>query len=188
MSSNIDAFLCVLDGTDTKTGGGSASSIAGAMAAGLVAMVARLSMGKEGLLEQEHYEEIAREADALGRDLFNGGHQDSAAFDRVSSAFKLPKNTADEKSARSKEIQSAFVHAAEVPLRNSSNCRRVFELCARLEESFNTNAASDLECARYLADAGMKGCAANVRINMPSIKDEKIRLDLDTRLNEIIDT
>ncbi len=187
MSENIDAFLRVLDGKDTKTGGGTASSIAGAMAAGLVSMVARLSIGKQDLLDREHYEEIARKADNTGRDLFRGGFEDSAAFDRISSAFKLPKNTPEEKAARSKELQAAFIQAAEVPLCNAASCRAILELCSRLGERFNTNAASDLECARYLAEAGMRGCAANVRINMPSIKNKEIRRDLELRLTEIID-
>ena len=72
-------------------------------------------------------------------------------------------------------------HAAEVPLSNAARCKRVLELCQRLEKSYNTNAASDLECALHLATAGLKGCAANVRINLPYIKDENIRKDIEEK-------
>jgi formiminotetrahydrofolate cyclodeaminase len=97
----------------------------------------------------------------------------------------MPKSTPEEKSARSEAIQQAMVSAAEVPLRNAGCCRQVIELCRKLEESYNKNAASDLECARHLAEAGLKGCAANVRINLPSIKDENVRAQIGERLARI---
>ena len=186
MDQNMSAFLRVLDATDNSTGGGTASSVAGAMAAGLTAMVARLSMGKKSLAPPEHYERIATEAEKLSRELFDGGFEDAAAFERVSTAYKMPGNTADAKSSRSRAIQTAMVHAAEVPLSNAGRCRRVLELGRDLEESYNTNAASDLECAGYLASAGLKGCAANVRINLAYIKDRKISEKIESKLEAIL--
>jgi formiminotetrahydrofolate cyclodeaminase len=186
MDQNINAFLRVLDASDNSTGGGTASSVAGAMAAGLAAMVARLSMGKKDLAPREHYESIAVEAEKLSADLFNGGREDAAAFDRVSTAYKMPGNTADAKTSRSRAIQNAMVHAAEVPLSNAGRCRRILELCKDLEEKYNTNAASDLECAGYLATAGLKGCAANVRINLVYIKDGKISQEIESKLEAIL--
>jgi len=186
MQKNINAFMRVLDATDNSTGGGTASSVAGAMAAGLAAMVARLSMDKTGLAPREYYQTIAEEAKTLSEELFNGGREDAAAFDRVTTAYKMAGDTTDAKNSRSQAIQKAMKHAAEVPLSNAGRCRRVLELCRSLEKSFNTNAASDLECAMYLATAGLKGCAANVRINLPYIKDERIRQDIEGRLETII--
>ena len=185
MSQNIDAFLRVLDTEDNSTGGGTASSIAGAMAAGLVGMVARLSSGKEGLDRPEHYDKIAEEANRLSRELFDGGKMDSAAFDRVSAAYKMPKDSPEAKAKRSEAIQKAMVNAAEVPLTNAGSCKRILELCSTLERSYNRNAASDLQCARFLAEAGFKGCAANVRINLPAIKNSDIHQDIEDRLNEL---
>jgi len=186
MEENINAFLRVLDATDNSTGGGTASSVAGAMAAGLAAMVARLSMGKKDLAPPEHYKEIAAEAEKLSGELFDGGREDAAAFDRVTTAYQMPRDTADVKESRNRAIQKAMVHAAEVPLSNAGRCRRVLELCQSLEDSFNTNAASDLECAGYLATAGLNGCTANVRINLPYIKDEKTCKDIEARLKLIL--
>jgi formiminotetrahydrofolate cyclodeaminase len=174
MDQNIQAFLRVLDASDNSTGGGTASGVAGAMAAGLAAMVARLSMGKKDLAPREHYEKIAAQAEAIAAQLFDGGREDAAAFDRVSSAYKLSQETDEDKASRSLEIQNAMVHAAEVPLSNAGYCKTVLDLCRQLEEKFNANAKSDLECAGYLAKAGLKGCLANVRINLPYIKDETV--------------
>ena len=91
MQENINAFLRVLDATDNSTGGGTASSVAGAMAAGLAAMVARLSMDKKNLAPTQTYQSIAAEAEILSAELFNGGQEDAAAFDRVTRAYKMPK-------------------------------------------------------------------------------------------------
>ncbi len=186
MQENINAFLRVLDAKDNSTGGGTASSVAGAMAAGLTAMVARLSMDKKDLAPTQTYQTIATEAEALSAELFTGGREDAAAFDLVTMAYKMPKDTAETKTARSQAIQKAMQHAAEIPLSNAGRCKRVLELCRHLEKSFNTNAASDLECGMYLATAGLKGCAANVRINLPYIKDEPTRKDIEERLESII--
>lgn len=185
MQENINAFLRVLDATDNSTGGGTASSVAGAMAAGLAAMVARLSMDKKGLAPTQTYQSIAAEAELLSTELFRGGKEDAAAFDLVTAAYRLPKDTSAARDQRARAVQKAMVHAAEVPLSNAGRCRRVLDLCQRLQESFNTNAASDLECAIYLATAGMKGCAANVRINLPYIKDRGTCKDIESRLASI---
>jgi methenyltetrahydrofolate cyclohydrolase len=186
MQENINAFLRVLDAKDNSTGGGTASSVAGAMAAGLAAMVARLSMDKKDLAPTPTYQTIAAEAEMLSAELFSGGHEDAAAFDHLSMAYKMPKDTAEAKEARTRAIQTAMKHAAEVPLLNAQRCKRVLDLCRRLENSFNTNAASDLACGIYLATAGLKGCAANVRINLPYIKDENTRKDIEERLESMI--
>ena len=179
-----------MDVTDNTTGGGSASSIAGAMAAGLVGMVARLSMGKKDLEPTGYYEEIAVRAEALCRELFAGGSRDSEAFAVINRAFGLPRGTDEEKAARSQAIKNGMLLCAEVPLENAALCGQVLALCDRLEKSYNTNASSDLECARHLAGAGLKGCAANVRVNLPHLKDaarvRDIEIGIETVLNKFL--
>ncbi len=185
MEKNLNAFLKVLDSQDNSTGGGSASSIAGAMAAGLAGMVARLSMGKKDLEPSDHYEAIARQAEKLSTDLLAGSNKDSDAFALVSDAFGLPKETDEEKTARSQAIKNGMTLCAEVPLKNAAMCLEVNELCEKLVKKYNTNASSDLECAQHLAQAGLKGCAANVRVNLPYLKDEGQVRDLELRIEAI---
>ncbi len=186
MESNIKAFLLVLDANDNSTGGGTASCVAGSMAAGLVGMVARLSMGKDGLAPAEHYERIALGAEALSDKLFNAGRIDSEAFAVVSAAYKMPKETPDQKRARSQAIQKGMVHCAEVPLANVRLCCEILSLADELSKNYNINAASDLQCGEYLALAGLKGCAANVRINLPYIKDETITRRIEDELAALL--
>lgn len=168
-SENIQAFLKVLDPADNATGGGAASAVAGAMGAALVAMVARLSIGRRGMGKGAFYKGIDREARALAMDLFAGGHRDSQAFEAVRASHKLPVETEDQRGVRRAAIQRAIVGATRVPLENGEACKRVLDLCMRLKGRSNPNAASDLECAQHLARAGLVGCLANVEINLPSI-------------------
>jgi len=169
---DIDAFLRVMDPQDDQTGGGTASAVAGAMAAGLAGMVARLSVGREGMEPELYYREIDSEARALTVDLLEGGRRDSEAFAAVMRAYRLPRDTEEAKAARSREIQDAMLGATKAPLANAEYCCGVLRLVRRLEGRSNANAASDLEVGRRLAVAGLQGCIANVDINVGSIRDE----------------
>jgi len=178
MNANVEAFQRVLNPLDSSTGGGTASAVAGAMAGALVAMVARLSIGKEGMESASFYNELATAAGSLSKELFDGGREDSEAFKVVRSAFRLARQTDKEKASRREAIQAAWIHAARVPLANAERCARVLKLAVRLRGRSNPNAASDLECAGYLACAGLLGCVENVNINVLSIKDQKVAAEL----------
>ena len=183
MDENIhmQAFLKVLDPTDNSAGGGTASAVAGAMAASLAAMVARLSLGKKEMEPDAFYLQRGATLESLSKELFAGGRQDSEAFASVRSAFRLPKTTKEEKTVRRQAIQAAWVQAAEVPLANAERCVQVQTLVRELEGRSNENAASDLACAYHLTRAGALGCLENVAINLPMIKDQAIVDQLSTQ-------
>jgi formiminotetrahydrofolate cyclodeaminase len=174
MQGNVEAFLRVLDPTDNCTGGGTASAVAGAMAAALVAMVARLSIGKQWLETEAFYLKLSAEAEALSAELLDGGHDDSEAFVAMRAAYRLPKDTDEELSMRREAIQRATLRAAHVPLANVERCWRVLELAIQLRGHFNHNAASDLGCVILLGRASLLWCAENVEMDMPMIADEKV--------------
>ena len=182
---DIAAFLKVVDAEDDQTGGGTAAAVAGAMAAGLAGMVARLSVGKDGMEPDPYYREIDAEAQVLTGALMRGGREDSEAFGAVMRAFTLPKCTDEEVAARSAAIQDGMVGAAKVPLQNAERCASVIDLVARLRGRSNRNAASDLEVAGALARTALVGCLANVAINVESIKDETAALALTNRAEEL---
>jgi len=185
MNANVESFLRVLDRADNSTGGGTASAVAGAMAAALVGMVARLSVGKKRADAESFFSVASAEAERLSETLFGGGHQDAQAYDAVRAAWRLPKDTEEQEVERRQEMQHALLHAARIPLANAEGCRRVLELCALLDGRSNPNAASDLECARLLAHAGLLGCLANVEINLSSITDEDVKTELSKRADAL---
>jgi formiminotetrahydrofolate cyclodeaminase len=186
MNNPLLAFTRVLDPNDNATGGGAASAVAGAMAAALVGMVARVSVGKKNMPEPDaFYQDMDAKAQALSNTLLDGSNADSTAFDRVMDAFRLPKSTDEEKAVRSAAIQQATIGATETPLQNAANCARALELAAQLEGRSNTNAASDLECAVFLATAGLKGALSNAEINIGSIKDQAVASAFAKRVSEL---
>jgi methenyltetrahydrofolate cyclohydrolase len=181
----LAAFLKVLDPADNSTGGGTASAIAGAMAAALISMVARLSIGKPGMESELFYRGIIFQAEDLSHRLYQGGAADSQAFEAIRAAYQLPKATPADKETRSSAIQEAVFKAACIPLDNAEACQGILSLQTRLHGCFNLNAASDLECAAYLAQAGLSGCLANVEINLRSLKEEERVAELSARVRAL---
>lgn len=181
----IGALRKVIDPEDNSTGGGAASAVAGAMAAGLAGMVARVSRGKPGMEPDAFYEEIDAEARRLTAELMQGAEEDSTAFEAVMAAFRTLKETDEQKIARSEAIQDAMEQATTVPLRNGERCVDVMRLCARLTPKHNTNATSDLDVGRRLAVAALEGCIDNVEINLGSLKREAAIEMLTDRLDEL---
>jgi methenyltetrahydrofolate cyclohydrolase len=164
----METFLKVLDPGDTSTGGGSASAIAGSMAAALLAMVARLSEsgGGEGI-----YEHSAARAGVLSQQLLEGSRQDAQAFQAVRNAYRLPRENEEGKAERKKAIQAAWQAAARIPLQNAGCCLEILELWGELTGRTNPRLDSDYRCALLLAQAGFLGCLENVAVNLPEIKD-----------------
>lgn len=166
-------FLDELAAGTATPGGGAAAAHAGAMGAALVAMVARLTIGKKKYAEVEaRMHEIVAEAEALRAALAQGAAQDSAAFDEVMAAFRLPKDTDEEKTARAAAIEKATQHAAEVPLEAARLAARVIDLAAELAETANSNAVSDAGSAGAMAGAALHAAALNVKINATSVQDQ----------------
>ena len=162
----------ILDSRDATIGGGSASALAAAMAAGLGGMVARLSAGKDWGLTDAEYLQMADRLDTLANQLVEGSIRDAAAFAEISSAFKFPRSSEAEKNTRSKAINQAAVSAAAAPLDNSRLTLELIEIMDRLIGNHNTGAESDLMIGRRLLDVAIYGFAANIKANLPLIKDE----------------
>ncbi len=167
----IEALLRVLNPEENSTGGGTASAIAGAMAAALLAMVGRLSQGRPGMEPESFYRPLVREAEVLAQELMQGAWQDAAAFDLVMAAYRLPKKNEEEQESRRQAIGKALEEATRVPLKNARACARLLGLCEVLEGRFNPKASSDFNCATHLARAALKGCLENVRTNLPGLVD-----------------
>lgn len=180
-----EAFRRILDPADNATGGGAAAAIAGAMAAALLAMAARLSMGRGLPQPDTFYTAVAAEAEQITRQLLAGADADAQAFDAVCAAYRLPKSSATQREERSIAIQSALVHATDVPLANAEHCRRVLQLCRMLRDHCNPNVISDLECAELLAHAGQQGCLSNVETNLRAIRDAETRARLARRAERL---
>ncbi len=170
----VPQFLESLAAGTAAPGGGSASAYAGAMAAALVGMVARLTLGKKKYAEVEaQMQSVLESADKLRADLAAAVRDDAAAFEAVMEAFKLPKDTEERQAARAEAVEQAYVHAADVPLRTARAAVATLGLAAVAAEKGNVNTLSDSGSAAYLAKAALSGAALNVRANAAAIKDRE---------------
>lgn len=175
----------ILNPDDTSTGGGSASALSGGMAGALIAMVCKLSVKEETEAQRQYLDVRGEEAGRLSSSLLTGADDDRAAFQNVRNAFKLPKETEEQKAIRSKAVQSAWMNAAIVPLENAGLCADLAALVCELNGRTNPSAQSDLLCAFFLAKAGCLGCLENVAINLPSIKDGDAAGTIKTQLDAV---
>ncbi len=163
-------------------GGGSAAAYAGAMAAGLVSMVARLTVGKKGYSEVEkRMKKILEEAEKLRADLTAAVKEDSEAFDQVMAVYKLPKTDP----ARAASIQEKTFQAAQVPLEAAKKSCRVAQLALEAARFGNKNAITDAGSAVNLAAAAINSAAYNVRINLADLDDKKLREQILSELGKL---
>jgi len=164
----LDGWLEELASSAPVPGGGSAAALAGAVAGALVAMVARLTVGRKAFAAAEaRAREILAEAEALRAQLRRLVDEDAAAYAKVSEAYKIPKSTA----GRSRTIDAALVGAAETPIAMARGAMRLITLASDIGEIGNPNARSDARVAESLARAALAGAIENVRINVASLSE-----------------
>jgi methenyltetrahydrofolate cyclohydrolase len=155
-------------------GGGSASAIAGSMAASLLAMVSRLSSDRPKYAEYAATHEHALEvAEGTRLRLLELADADAIAYAAFGAARRMPRETEDEQRARESASESAARQATEVPLEVVRQCAQLMLAVEQMAGRSNLNASSDLEVAARLAGAAARGAAANVIINLPSVGDER---------------
>ena len=170
--SSIDDFLERLASKDPTPGGGSAAAIMGAMGAALVSMVCNVSYGKKGYDSSEpELREVCAQSEALRKRLTGMVAEDVCAFDELMGAYKLPKDTDEQKLRRSQAIQSSLKRATEVPLACARDCAEVIRLSRRVGEHGYLGVISDAGVGVSAAHAAARSAALNVYINAPALKD-----------------
>ena len=169
------SFIEELAAPSATPGGGSAGAYAGAMGAGLVAMVAGLTIGKKKYAEVEAQMQAIRVmAESLRKELTHAVEDDSAAFEAVMGAFKLPKETEEEQTKRNAAIHVATLNAARVPLRVAKDAVKVMELACKCAKEGNINAISDSMSGFAMSRAALTAAGYNVKININSLEDKSV--------------
>src|SRR4051812_4831494 len=167
-------------------GGGSVAALMGAVGVSLGGMVANLSAGKRGWEDKlQFFSDWAVKAQQLKDELLFLVDEDTAAFNKVMAAFGLPKESAEEKAARSAAIQSANKYAAEIPLRVMETAAKSYRLLGEIAEQGNPASISDVGVGLLATRACIEGAAMNVRINLGSLKDAAVKTSLSEKLAKI---
>ncbi len=171
---SLESFVDAVASDAPAPGGGSVAALSAALGASLLCMAIRISAKKQpddalkALLPQ-----LEKEKDRLVQLV----DEDAAAFNQVMAAFALPKNTEDEKNKRAAAIQTAFQHAASVPLETMQCALRVLEAGQTVAQLSSPNVASDVGTGTQMAYAGLQGAGYNVKINLAAIKDDDFKSD-----------
>ena len=181
-------FLDQLCSRSPAPGGGSASALAGATAAGLSGMLAALTINKKGYEDtQSEMKEILAKAENLKEDLLDLLQKDTEAFDDASKAFKMPSGTDDEKAERAKAVAAGLKKATRVPLDIMEKSLEVALLAERVLKKGNEMAITDGAISALFAEAAAMGAMFNVRINLSWMKDTEYIEAAEKRLGEILE-
>jgi methenyltetrahydrofolate cyclohydrolase len=189
---SVSKFVEAVASKEPAPGGGSVAALAGALGGALSNMVANLSFGKK--FYNEYSEDVKQKVqkqfeavESLRKDIEQLIDKDTEAYNSVMAAFKMPKETDEQKSQRSSAIQASYKLALEVPLKTAEKCLEVLELQNDLVEYGNPNAITDIGVCVLLCHTGVEGAILNVKINLSGIKDEALVQDVSKQCTEIID-
>ena len=179
-------FVAATASKEPTPGGGAIAALTGATGAALAEMVANLTFGKKGYEEvQSEMEELQTKAEAIRNRMLELSQADADVFNIFMNALGLPKNTDEEKVARTAAIQQAYKDAAMVPFEIGELAYQIFDLAELASRKGNQNLITDGIIAAINARAAVKAAFLNVRINLSGIKDEAFVANVSAKMNSI---
>jgi glutamate formiminotransferase/formiminotetrahydrofolate cyclodeaminase len=188
VAMTLRAFADELSSSSPAPGGGSVAALCGALSASLSSMVAALTWSKKGMESARPAMEAAgSDAQSLKDWFLDAVDRDTAAFNAVLAAARMPKRSPEDVAVRDRTLEAASQGAAKVPLDVLEATIRALELALRVAKAGNPNSVSDAGVAGACALAAAEGAALNVRINAPSLTDRAVADDLLARQSRALD-
>ncbi|MDY3974146.1 cyclodeaminase/cyclohydrolase family protein [uncultured Veillonella sp.] len=185
----VHTFIENTGSSEPTPGGGSVAALTASSAAALIEMVANLTLGKEKFKAVEaEMQAIQKETSQLKQDFLDMIDEDCAAFNEIMAAYKLPKNTDEEKTARQAAIQGASKGAALAPFKIGETALSLFDLAEAVIKRGNPMLVTDGAVAVINARAAVKAAFYNVKINLGSIKDEEFVASLKVKMEQMEQT
>lgn len=176
----------VAEGTPTP-GGGSVAAHCGMLAAALGRMVCNITIGKPKYAAvEDRLKQINGELEQLGARLRELIVEDAASFELVRSAYRLPKETDDEKADRQQRIEAATWGATNTPYETARRSFEVLRLLSEIAAIGNPNALSDVAVGGQLAETAVKGAFYNVTINLSTISDRERASEIERQITSLV--
>jgi len=185
----IDGFLDEVAAGEPAPGGGGSAALAGALAAALVAMAARTTVGKSGYEHaRSSMRELISQAEARRATLRMLITEDERAYGELMRSYRRGKDGTSGSPRRSQAIQTALQAATEVPWRVAVASADTLSLAERAVRHGNHNALADLGVAAQLASAAARGALLTVAANLRSQTDDAVRQHYDSRRRWLLET
>ncbi len=185
---SLNDYLQQLSSSAPTPGGGNVSALCGCLSSALGEMVCNLTIGKKKYLEYEsamiEYKSKLIDYKTQFLDL---AEADNEAFNKVMDAFKLPKETDEQKILRNKAIDDATIGAIEVPFKVIKLAGGIVEYLENVSIKGNKNSLSDVGVAVLLLQTASKGAYLNVLINCAALKDNDYTKNIAAESGNIID-
>ena len=179
-------FVAATASKEPTPGGGAIAALTAATGAALAEMVANLTFGKKGYeAVQTEMEALQVKAEEIRNRMLELSQADADVFNIFMNALGLPKNTDEEKAARTAAIQQAYKDAAMVPFEIGELANQIFDLAELASRKGNQNLITDGIIAAINARAAVKSAFLNVRINLSGIKDESFVAELTSKMYAI---
>ncbi|RJE87486.1 methenyltetrahydrofolate cyclohydrolase [Paenibacillus sp. 1011MAR3C5] len=172
---SIHRFLHQAGSSDPTPGGGSVAALVAALGASMTAMAGSLSQGEKFAAHEAQIQETLSKMRYLSTASEELLHADIESFNGYMTALKLPKSTEDEKASRKLALESATIHAIEVPLRLMRLCRDGIISTAAIADSANKHVISDLGIGAILFEAAARSALLTVEINLRSMPESAIK-------------
>lgn len=184
----VSGFLDETASSSPAPGGGSVSALASALGAALVSMVGRLTAGRKNRIEEEDrpINDMIERAGSLRKRLESTVDEDTAAFNEVMRAYRLPAPDGAAKDHKRRAIDDALLNAARVPLVVMEYSVEVLEMALFAVREGNPNALSDAGVAALMAEAGLKGAYYNALINLQGLSDRSAGEEANKKAGELL--
>lgn len=186
-SKTLQNYLDELSSNSPTPGGGNVAALCGALSSSLATMVCNLTIGKKKYAEVEsEMISLKEKLEIYQKKFIELGKKDNLAFDKVMDAFKLPKDTDEQKEIRNKEIENATIGAAEIPSEVMQTAKELLPLLKIIIEKGNRNSLSDVGVAAALIATASKGAYLNVIINCASLNNQIIAQEMKKRADIVL--
>ena len=188
----VTEFINEVDSKSPAPGGGSVSALASALGVSLTKMVGHLSTGKKKFKAldeeiQKEFKQVMENFYYIKNEMTELIDADTEAFNLIMAAFKLPKETDEEKALRSQKIEEGTLEAIKVPFRVAELSLEALAQLDLVLKYGNKNTLSDLGVSALMLAAGLEGAILNVKINIPGISDEEVRNDYIAKSAELLE-
>ena len=184
---SCEEFVAVLGSKAPVPGGGGASALVGALGIALGNMVGCLTVGKKKYADvEEEMQQLMARCQALQEDFLRLIDADAKAFEPLSRAYSMPRETPEEREAKAKVLETALLEASRVPLEIMRTCAEALDLIAEFAAKGSALAVSDAGTAALFCKAAMQGASLNVYINTKLMADREMAGDLETQADALL--